>query len=257
MSQSKISKIETGRIVPSLTDVERILQALNVPAEVRAEVAALARPAGIEFQSVRGMRRKGLDRKQEELGSLEATTAEFRFFLPAMITALISTPEYIRASMAHNRGDTTKAVARKLDRQAVLYDPAKRFTFLLTEAAARWPVSPAAVMATQLDWLATLSHLPNVRLGIIPVSARQLRGPLNTFTVYDDRLVTAETFGGALVMRVPRDVVLHLDLFASFGEAAVFRDAARELLAKWAAEFRPGNLFQLRNSAIQDLSSLY
>lgn len=155
-----------------------------------------------------------------------------------MITALISTPEYIRASLAHVQGGTTKAVVRKLERQAILYDTSKTFSFVLTESAVRWPLCQPAVMAMQLDRLASLSYLPNIQLGIIPVTASPPRGPLNTFTVYDERLVTAETFTGAVVMRDPHDVAFHLDLFARFADAALFADAAREHLAEWAAIFR-------------------
>jgi transcriptional regulator with XRE-family HTH domain len=238
MSQSKISKIETGKIIPSVIDVERILHALNAPPDVLAEVTSMTHLANTEFQDLRSLLRKGLEKKQYELSSLEAGTSNFRFFLPAMIAALISTPEYIRASLAHIRGETAKAVVKKLERQAVLYDNSKTFSFLLTESAVRWPICQPAVMAMQLDRLASLSYLPNIRLGIIPVAASVLRGPLNTFTVYDERLVTAETFTGALVMRDPHDVALHLDLFARFADVAVFGDDARKRLAEWAAEFR-------------------
>src|SRR6266704_1428545 len=53
ISQSKISKIETGKVLPSATDVERILTALGLGGEHTAEVIALARLANTEFQSVR------------------------------------------------------------------------------------------------------------------------------------------------------------------------------------------------------------
>lgn len=238
ISQSKISKIETGKLVPSVTDVARILQALDAPRDLLSEVTALARLANTEFQDTRSLLRKGLEKKQHELSGLERNSTEFRYFLPAMITALLSTPEYLRASLAHIQGDTAKAVARKLERQAVLYDPAKSFWFVLTESAARWPLCPSVVMAIQLDHLASLSYLPNIRIGVIPVPASPPRGPLNTFTVYDDRLVTAETFSGAVVMRDPVDVAFHLDLFGQFAQAAMFADAAREKLAEWAASFR-------------------
>jgi transcriptional regulator with XRE-family HTH domain len=241
MSQSKISKIETGRIIPSVVDVERILQALDAPPEVLAEITALARLANTEFQDVRSLLRKGLEKKQAELSSLEAATTDFRFFLPAMMAALISTPEYIQASLAHVRGGVAKTVARKIERQAVLHDTAKTFSFVLTESAVRWPICSPAIMAEQLDHLAALSTLPNVRLGIIPVLASPLRGPLNTFTVYDERLVTAETFTGAVVMRDPHDVALHLDLFARFEDAAIVADAVRDRLARWAAMLRRVN----------------
>jgi len=241
MSQSKISKIETGRVIPSVVDVERILQALDAPPEVLAEVTALARLANTEFQDVRSLLRKGLEKKQAELSSLEAATKSFRFFLPAMMAALISTPDYIRASLAHVRGAVAKTVARKIERQAVLHDTSKTFSFVLTESAVRWPICPPAIMAAQLDHLASLSTLQNVRLGIIPVLATPLRGPLNTFTVYDDRLVTAETFTGAVVMRDPHDVALHLDLFARFEGAAITADAVRDRLSRWAAILRRVN----------------
>ena len=50
----------------------------------------------------------------------------------------MQTPEYARASLANFPGDHPQAIAKRLDRQAVLYDPAKRFIFVLTEAAVRW-----------------------------------------------------------------------------------------------------------------------
>ncbi|MGH1553253.1 Scr1 family TA system antitoxin-like transcriptional regulator [Streptomyces sp. L7] len=81
-------------------------------------------------------------------------------------------------------------MARKLERQVALYDGTKRFTFLLTEQAVRWAVVPPPAMAVQIDRLASLSHLPNIRIGVIPIGTIISRGPMNTFTVYDDRLVT-------------------------------------------------------------------
>jgi transcriptional regulator with XRE-family HTH domain len=238
MSQSKVSKIETGRVIPSVVDVERILRALNAPPRVLSDVTALAKLANTEFQDVRSLLRKGLEKKQHELSGMEVVTADFRFFLPAMITSLISTPEYIRVSLAHVQGDTSKAITKKLERQAVLYDSAKSFSFVLTESAIRLPLGSPTVMALQLDRLASLSYLPNIQLGIIPVTATPPRGPLNTFTIYDDRLVTAETFTGAVIMRDPRDVAFHAELFRRFADIALFGDAARGKLAEWAAGFR-------------------
>ncbi|GGR30344.1 helix-turn-helix domain-containing protein [Streptomyces roseolus] len=238
MSQSKVSRIESGKVRPSLVDIERILRALDAPPALVAEVSALARIAATEWQDARSMRRKGLHKKQLELAGLEASSTEFRFFLLSMLTALLSTPEYIRASLAHIPGDHSKAVARKLERQEVLYDRRKRFTFIITEQAARSPfVSPDA-MAVQLDRLASLTHLPNVRLGVLPIETRLPGCPLNTFTVYDERLATVETTAGVMVFCDPRDVRMYLDEFAGYDERALFGEAARERLAEWATAFR-------------------
>ncbi|MFF7816008.1 helix-turn-helix domain-containing protein [Streptomyces sp. NPDC007945] len=238
MSQSKVSRIESGKVRPTLVDIERILRALEAPPALVAEVSALARIAATEWQDARSTRRKGLDKKQLELAGLEASSTEFRFFLLSMLTALLSTPEYIRASLAHITGDHSKAVARKLERQEVLYDRRKKFTFIVTEQAARSPfVSPDA-MALQLDRLASLTHLPNVRLGVLPIETRLPGCPLNTFTVYDERLATVETTAGVLVFRDPRDVRTYVDEFAGYDERALFGEAARERLAEWAMAFR-------------------
>ncbi|KOG87727.1 Scr1 family TA system antitoxin-like transcriptional regulator [Streptomyces varsoviensis] len=238
MSQSKISRIENGRVRPSLVDVERILRALDAPHTLVAEAMALARIANTGWQDSRNLRRKGLDKKQSELAGLENSSTDLRYFLLSMITGLLSTPEYIRASLAHISGDHSATVARKVQRQEVLYDTSKRFFFLLTEQAARSPLVPRQAMAVQIDRLASLTHLPNVRLGVLPMETRLPGNPLNTFTVYDERIATAELSAGVMVFRDPRDVRGYLNEFMAYEELALFDESARGKLRDWAAAFR-------------------
>lgn len=238
MSQSKISKIETAEIIPSLVDVELILRALEVSEQMASEVAALARLANTEWEPIRALWRRGLEKRQAELVGLETEARELRYFLPAMITGLLATPEYIRASLEYSPGDVARTVTRKLERQEVLYDTTKHFTFLLTEQAARWAVVPASAMAVQIDRLASLSRLPNVRIGIIVTGTVISRGPMNTFTVYDDRLATVEMFTGRTVFRDSRDIVEHLEVFSRYERIAKFDDEARALLQEWASLYR-------------------
>jgi transcriptional regulator with XRE-family HTH domain len=242
ISQSKISKIETGRVLASVTDVERILTALGARQDLTDELLALTRLANTGFENVRASLKRGLHKKQRELAALEADATHIHFFLPTMITGLLQTPEYARASLAVFPGDHSQAIARRLERQAALYNRAKRFTFLLTEAAVRWQLVEPAIMAVQMGHLSSLSELPNVRLGIIPLDKCIPDGPLNTFTVYDERIATAETFGGVIMMRDPRDVAYHLDLFNFFAGYAVFNDTARSLLEKYTRAFRRPSL---------------
>ncbi|MEU6506603.1 helix-turn-helix transcriptional regulator [Streptomyces sp. NPDC046942] len=238
VSQSKISKIETAEITPSLVDVELILRALAAPEKLIAEITSLARLANTEWEPIRSSWRRGLEKRQAELAGLEAEAKELRYFLPAMITGLLATPEYIRASLEYSPGDISKTVARKLERQTVLYDTTKRFTFLITEQAVRWAVVPPPAMAVQIDRLTSLSHLPNIRMGLIRIGTAITRGPMNTFTVYDNRLVTAETFTGRTVFRDYRDINEHLEVFNQYEQKALFGDAARALLQEWASLYR-------------------
>jgi len=123
MSQSKVSRIENGRLLPSVVDVDRILRALGVDQATSGELLALARVANTEYQDIRASVRRGLHHRQRELAALEADAREMRHFLPTLITGLLQTPEYIRAAMntpvEPAAGDTTTAIALKLERQAI------------------------------------------------------------------------------------------------------------------------------------------
>ncbi|MEW1660712.1 helix-turn-helix transcriptional regulator [Streptomyces sp. NPDC093707] len=238
MSQSKISRIENGKVRPSLLDIESILRAVEAPSGIVAEVTTLARIANTEWQDIRSLRKRGLDKKQQELAALEASTTEFRFFLLSMITGLLSTPEYIRGSLAHSPVDTSKTVARKLERQQILYDTTKRFTFILTEQAVRWPLVAPSVMAVQIDRLASLTYLPNVRLGVIPIGGHMPMAPMDTFTIYDETLATVENTTGIVIHRDSRDIAAHLELFCTLESYALYEEEARERLAKWASQYR-------------------
>lgn len=238
MSQTKLSNIETARVTPSLVDVELILRALDAPQDRATEAITLARLAHTEWQGKRVSWRRGLEKRQAELAGLEAEATLLRYFLPSMVTGLLATPEYIRASLGHTPGDISKTVEKKIARQQILYVDTKNFTFLLTEQAIRWPIVHRLGIAAQIDRLVSLSRLINVHIGIIPFASPVSRGPLNTFTVYDRRLATVETFTGRIVFQDPRDITEHLHLFDLFQAQALFGDEARYALNQWAEEYR-------------------
>ncbi|MCD9144461.1 helix-turn-helix domain-containing protein [Streptomyces albireticuli] len=234
MSQSKISRIENGKVLASIIDVERILRATDAPQELIDEATALARTAHTEWQDLRSLRRRGLHQKQQELAGLESSSSEFRYFLLSMITGLLSTPEYIKASLSHLQGDQSRLITKKLDRQEILYDTTKKFTFLLSELAVKWPLVPAPAMAMQLDRLVSVSRLPNVKLGVVPARGHIPVAPMDTFTIYDTTLTTVETTAGILVLRDSRDVAAHLELFSVMERHALLGDDARTFLRECA-----------------------
>lgn len=237
MSQTKISNVESGKLTPAIVDVELILEALGTDDPAASQVLELVRTANTEWQDHWSSRRRGLDKKQNELARIETVTTEFRFFLLSAITGLLATPEYVRASIADTPGDQSKTIAKKLERQSVLYDSSKSFTFLLTEQAVRWPLLPPLAMAMQLDRLVSVSRIPNVRLGVIPLAGHISEMPLNTFTIYDRRLATVETGTGALILRDHRDVNAYREDFDRYESYTVFGDECRELLNEWSGIF--------------------
>jgi hypothetical protein len=135
-------------------------------------------------------------------------------------------------------GNASMAVAAKLERQSVLHDPSKRFSFLLTESAVRWQLCPPAVMALQLDRLVSLSQLGTVHLGVLPLDCLVPDGAYHTFVIYDRRLVTVELFTGQLVLRDPKDVDHYRALFDFFASRTLWADDARKMLRGIAGDFR-------------------
>lgn len=164
-----------------------------------------------------------------------------RYFLPAIPTGLIQTPEYMRCVMTRASGaadmDVEQVIARKLERQAVLDDLDKRFEFLLTESAIRWQLCEAAVMAGQIEHLVSLSYRPNVDLKVLPLTGRFSEVPFNTFTLYDTSLATLEVFTGRVVLRDASAIARYDRIFDSLAERAGVGEMGRQMLAGWAECF--------------------
>ncbi|MYW10974.1 helix-turn-helix domain-containing protein [Streptomyces sp. SID2563] len=242
MSQTKISRIETGRALPTVNDVERILKALAVPDEVADELLRLARRANVDYASWRAYARVGLYHKQAELKALEASSRVMRHFLPAIPTGLLHVHEYAVETLSPTvSSDPARNVARavqaRMDRQAVLDDPSRSFWFLLTEQAVKWQRASPGAMAAQCAHMAEVNRKPNVEIGVVPQGIPVPATPMNIFVIYDDRLVTVELFSGEVVLRDPRDITQHLNLFDLFWSHALTGEAASAFLAESSEAF--------------------
>ncbi len=242
MSQVKISRIETGKTLPTVIDVERILQALEVPGEVTREMLALARTANVDYTAWRTYARLGLYQKQAELKALEKSSTFMRHFLPGVPTGLLHVREYATETLTPSvrteaARDISRVVQARMDRQAVLDDPDRRFVFLLTEQAVRWATASRPVLAAQAEHMARVSGKPNVEIAIIPQGTYIREVPLNVFVIYDDRLVTVELFSGEVVLRNPQDISHHIALFDLFLSHALRGAEATAFLRRCADEF--------------------
>ena len=241
MSPAKLSKIENGRVTPSALDVERILTALDVGSDVRDEVIQLAQAASTDYRTWREYRRLGLSLKQREIAALEAQTRHLRMFQHALIPGLLQIGPYMSAVLSMDnpeRDEVARVVEERQQRTAALADDSRQFVLITTESALRWRVADNQVMSDQLDHLLSVSSMPNVRLGVVPLAVRAHEVPLTSFCLYDDRLCTVETFSGEVIFRDPRDVAIHQKTFRRFEELAVFDDSARAVLGTVGMQYR-------------------
>lgn len=218
LTQSKTSRIENGRAVPSRDEVSVWLDTVRADAGARATIDALLESTHTQVVAWRSAIRSGGGHLQHDVAHLEAAAATIHAFACALIPGILQTPAYARSLFARlvpmEGHDDEAAVSARVRRQEQLYTPSKRFAFVITEAALRWAPGDHATQLAQLDRLATLAELPNIDLRVVPTGAEP--GPaLHDFLMFLDRpeeedpVVNIELAHADLTIDDPDDVALY------------------------------------------------
>ena len=232
---SKVSKLENGRQTPTDDDIRGWTTATGSEAETEGLLASLHT---LEVQHAEWQRilRVGLKPHQQELIEWDQRTRLSRAFEATVIPGLLQTAEYARSRFAEGirrlkvPNDINEAVAKRVQRQEILYRPDKRFHFVLTEAALRFRLCPPDVMLGQLDRLVSLSQLPNVRLGIIGFETQYATSPWHGFWMYDNERVLVETLSAELDLRQPQEIELYGNAFEQLAAVASYGRSARAII---------------------------
>jgi hypothetical protein len=234
MSPSKLSKIENGALPPSVLDVERILEALEVSDEARVELIEVARRVATEATAWRIHRRTGLHKHQAEIQAIEARTTLLRVFQPSCVPGLLQSPEYVRGVQQGSEltdDALEKMIGARLRRQEVLYDRSRTFQFLITESVLRWKLIPPPMMAAQLDKLITMSRMLNIRIGVVPLAARMPGLPTSSFALFDNRLAIVEIPHAEITTSEMQDIELYMHKFQTFDRVALSGEDMWDLVA--------------------------
>jgi transcriptional regulator with XRE-family HTH domain len=240
-SQSKVSKMELGRTAASIPDVEAWARVTGAAAEVVERLRDQAERALTEATAYRGSPPERVPRQQREVAALERTTGSLRSFQPMLIPGLLQTAEYAQRMFESGHGEggpaVPLAVAARVERQSILYEPDHDFEFIIGEAAFRWRFGPARALAAQVDRVRTVAALDNVELGVLPLA---IEGPVwqyHGFTLYEDRLdegdpmVVVETLTSRLSVSDPADIDRYRRTLERLREVAAFGGEALAILA--------------------------
>jgi transcriptional regulator with XRE-family HTH domain len=242
LTRATISKYETGRILPPVATVERLADALDADADTRRALIDRATAEHTEVHSWRALHTPSFRRRQDEIREIEAQATEIRVFQPSLVPGLLQTPQYCRALLELDRvrpvDDLTDAVSSRMERQAALYDEAKRFAFVITEGALRWRIGSPSVHAMQLHHVAGLAHLPNVSVGIIPLLAEVGARQTNMFAIFDASAVVVETMTAELTLREEQLIGFYGRVFETHRAHAVYGEEAQTILDGIVGELR-------------------
>ncbi|MFF8098274.1 helix-turn-helix domain-containing protein [Streptomyces sp. NPDC016640] len=239
VGQPTVSKVENGRMVPSLDVLDRLSRGLGLDESTVGEVRELlAAVAAVETGS-------GSDGDiSAELVVDESVRGArlVRSFQCVVLPAMLQSAEYARHVFLTSPGLDAEAVGRavaaRVERQSLLYEPGRESVFVLTEAVLRtWPGTPSLMLA-QLDRLLAVESLDTVRLGVIPWTRPVPVLPRHGFTLCDRRSVVVEAFPSERVSTETDDLARYEEMFSRFEGAALFGGEARDLLMQVMGEFR-------------------
>ena len=243
-SQPKVSRIERGQRTPSEEDLRAFARVVGATAEVTDELLTRVRTVHSVHAAWRRQLAGGAAVGQHDILELEASVRLVRAFEPAVIPGMLETDDYARklfddvVALYGIPNDVEEAVRIRLRRQQLIHDPARRFEFIIGEAALRSQVCPPLVMRAQLDLVRALSNLETVEVSILPTDVKLPFLPLHGFWIFDDELVSVETVHTRVEARDPSEVALYLRVFDQLKTAAYGQEAARALLTRIIEDWR-------------------
>ncbi|GAB2549173.1 helix-turn-helix domain-containing protein [Nocardia heshunensis] len=234
--ESKVSKIEYGRIKPSDADVRAYCE-YTATANQLPDLLATLHNIDAAYLEWRRVLNTGHKRRQQKSLKLEAEATYLRGYQTQIVPGLLQTAEYaaglLRRSIEFYRipDEVEAAVATRMERQRILYQRDHRFHFLLSEQALYSTVGDDDVMAGQLDRLASMLGMPGIAIGIIPATAEVLVVS-TSFVLFDNRMVMVEGTAAELTITQPREVGLYGRAFDTLARQSLTGRGARALIGK-------------------------
>jgi transcriptional regulator with XRE-family HTH domain len=179
--QPKVSKIETGKQLPTPAEIEAWAATADAPA---GELLDLLDRARIEYATFRDrfVELAGADRVQDAIGAAELAATRIAHYEPILVPGILQTADYARellhlpsgpARSGASEEEINRMIASRLRRQAILYEPGRDITLILGEGALRTRVATPATMHAQREHIARLAEtLSTATIGILPFAAQ-------------------------------------------------------------------------------------
>ncbi|TVZ78623.1 helix-turn-helix protein [Streptomyces sp. BK340] len=240
-SESKISRMELGRVSFKTRDVEDLLTLYGITDEAEREsLLSLAREANVAgwWHSYTDV----LPSWFPTYVGLEGAASLVRVYEVQFVHGLLQTEEYARAVVRRgmkgaSAADVERRVALRLERQKhLLDDNAPEFHIVLDEAALRRPYGDRDVMRGQLQHLIEISQRPNVRLQVMPFGFGGHSGESGAFTILSfpesdlSDVVYVEQLTSALYLDKREDVAQYEQALKELQQDSPGPDESRDLL---------------------------
>lgn len=245
-SPSKVSRVENAKIRLKSDDVDRLLGIYEVASDRRDTLLSLVEEDGHKkwWEAYADV----LPPELITLISFEAEASTALSYEPMVVPGLLQTEAYARRIIHMWQSitsmpppDLERRVEVRLRRQRIISssDPLK-LSVVMDEAVLRRQIDERSVMWQQLQHLASVSELPNVKLQVLPLS-----GPHELATESFISLRIPD-FGDVVYVENFMEQQLHLDdtvniyhhalIFKQMQKVAMSPEESRQLIRRTASE---------------------
>ncbi|MGE3289574.1 MAG: helix-turn-helix domain-containing protein [Pseudonocardia sp.] len=253
-SQSKVSRLETGKGRPRARDVRDLLELYGVKDEaVRHELEGLALAGRAdewwrEYEDV--VRSPLFAEHLLPYAEAEQEATSLRTFEPEIVPGLLQAPPYIEAVAAFFYPDSddeerSRLIEFRLRRQQALRATGRTFGFVVGEAALQRAIGGPAAMGAQMESLhkSLESELAHVDFRVLPFDSTppaSIGGPFVVLRFADSRrdCVYIEGREDATYLTGDERVDRYEAKFEQLVDAALDRDASLERLAAMVRQWQ-------------------
>lgn len=181
LSQAQLYRYDHAITTPSIPNVRAWLDTCaaadrhSVIDDHRARILDLAEQAHAEPRTWKAMAAAGVTNAQptaaeQDQEAVEEWSAQF-----VVLPGLVQTPEYaaaaVRRADLHDQFDHAAQVRDRLARQAMLFEPGRRWHFLISERLLWWSPGTPALMAPQRSRLLALAATEGIDVAVLPDQA--------------------------------------------------------------------------------------
>ncbi|MFC5723768.1 helix-turn-helix domain-containing protein [Streptomyces gamaensis] len=242
-SESKISRMELGRVSFKARDVEDLLTLYGVIDEGEREaLLGLAREANVAgwWHSYGDV----LPGWFQTYVGLEGAASHISIYEVQFVHGLLQTEGYAQAVVVRGQPGAEEAeierrVSLRMERQKLLFsERAPHFHAVLDEAALHRPYGGEAVMRGQLEHLIDISEQPNVTLQVMPFAYGGHAGESGAFTMLRfpesdlSDVVYLEQLTSALYLDKPDEVAQYAKAMERLHDASLTPSETRELIRR-------------------------
>lgn len=186
-SQSKISRIETGRIAVSSKDLRSLLDLYEVSEGQRDRCFELAKGANVKGWWAAYA--DAIPRDYADYIELESAACSILTYSPQVISGILQSEDYAQrvvqsALLISPPGEVSRRVKVRMERQDRLSsDPSRALSVVLDEAALRRQVGGPGVMEAQLKHLLALAEQANFTIRVLPSTVGEHPATAGEFTI--------------------------------------------------------------------------